>query len=152
MLQDIPQMSFAEILERTQSDELSQSQAASLLGMSERTFRRCRDRYEAEGAEGLYYRGLGKVSQRRMQLELVTEVLELFDIEGVMSCCATNGFASVFNDPAKRYGLKRKHKAGPEHDTWRVRCPDRADRRSASRQHAPDGLSLSFQYCNVENA
>lgn len=106
-LQDIPRMSFAEILERTQSDELSQSQAASLLAMSERTLRRCRDRCEAEGAEGLYYRGLGKVSQRRIPVDLVTEVSELSGIEGVMSCYATNGFASVFNDLRQHAGRSK---------------------------------------------
>jgi transposase len=36
--------------------ELSQMEAAEILGMSERTFRRWRDRYDAEGAEGLYDR------------------------------------------------------------------------------------------------
>jgi hypothetical protein len=40
-------------------------EAAELSGMSERHFRRLRDRYEAEGAEGLYDRRLGKVSVRR---------------------------------------------------------------------------------------
>ena len=32
---------------------LSQVEAAAVLGVSERTFRRWRDRYEAEGADGL---------------------------------------------------------------------------------------------------
>ena len=35
------------------------------VGVSERTFRRWRDRYEAEGAEGLYDRRLGRASVRR---------------------------------------------------------------------------------------
>jgi transposase len=49
-------MKFEEVFERTTRRELSQVEAASVLGMSERTFRRWRDRYEAEGAEGLYDR------------------------------------------------------------------------------------------------
>ena len=44
---------------RTGSRLLSQAEAAEVLGVSERTFRRWRDRYEAEGAEGLYDRRLG---------------------------------------------------------------------------------------------
>ena len=41
---------FEEVYGRTDRGVLSQGEAA--LGVSERTFRRWRDRYEAEGAEG----------------------------------------------------------------------------------------------------
>ena len=58
---------------------LSQAEAAEVLGVSERTFRRWRDRYEAEGAEGLYDRRLGRVSARRAPVDEVVRVLELFD-------------------------------------------------------------------------
>ena len=54
MLQAIRLMKFAEILDRTWSRELSQGEATSVPGVSERTFRRWRDRYDADGAEGLY--------------------------------------------------------------------------------------------------
>ena len=47
-------MKFEEIYERTTSRLLSQAEAASILGVSERTFRRWRDRFEAEGGEGLH--------------------------------------------------------------------------------------------------
>ena len=50
-----------------------------ILGVSERTFRRRRDRYEAEGAEGLYDRRLGRASARRAPVDEVMLVLELFD-------------------------------------------------------------------------
>ena len=53
VLQGIRLMKFSEILGRTRSRELSQGEAASVLGVSERTFRRWRERYDAEGAEGL---------------------------------------------------------------------------------------------------
>lgn len=79
VLQGIRRMKFEDILDRTQSRELSQSEAASVLGVSERTFRRWRDRYEAEGASGLYDRRLGKVSAHRVPVDTVMEVLELFD-------------------------------------------------------------------------
>lgn len=65
VLQGIRQMKFEEVYERTTRRELSQAEAASILGVSERTFRRWRGRFEAEGAEGLYDRRLGKVSARR---------------------------------------------------------------------------------------
>ena len=72
-------MKFEEIYGRTYRGELSQMEAAEILGMSERTFRRWRDRYDADGAEGLYDRRLGKVSARRVPVDTVIEVLEQFD-------------------------------------------------------------------------
>lgn len=72
-------MKFEEVYGRTVRRELSQAEAAEILGMSERTFRRWRDRFEAEGAEGLYDRRLGRVSARRAPVDEVTRVLELFD-------------------------------------------------------------------------
>ncbi len=79
VLQGIRLMKFEEIYERARSRELSQSEAASVLGVSERTFRRWRDRFEADGADGLYDRRLGKVSGRRVPVDTVMEVLGLFD-------------------------------------------------------------------------
>src|SRR5512144_645750 len=43
------------------------------------TFRRWRVRFEAEGAEGLYDRRLGKVSVRRAPVDAIARVLALFD-------------------------------------------------------------------------
>ena len=50
---------IAEALGRYGSGALSCLEAAEVLGMSERHFRRLRDRYEAEGAAGLVDRRLG---------------------------------------------------------------------------------------------
>ena len=50
VLQGIRLMKFEEIFERTRSRELSQEEAGLVLGVSERTFRRWRERFEAEGA------------------------------------------------------------------------------------------------------
>ena len=79
VLQGMRIMKFTELLDRTNSRELSQWEAASMLGVSERSFRRWRDRYEAEGAEGLYDRRLGKVSGRRVPVDTVMAMLDLFD-------------------------------------------------------------------------
>ena len=78
-LQGLRLTKFEEIYERVAKRELSQSEAAEILGMSERTFRRWRGRFEADGAEGLYDRRLGKVSGRRVPVDTVMEVLDLFD-------------------------------------------------------------------------
>ncbi len=77
--QGIRLMKFEEVYGRTRTGMLSQEEAAEILGISERTFRRWRGRFEAEGADGLYDRRLGKVSARRAAVDEVMTVLELFD-------------------------------------------------------------------------
>ena len=72
-------MKFEEVYGCTQGGVLSQCEAAEILGVSERTFRRWRDRYEAEGAQGLYDRRLGRASARRAGVDEVVRLLELFD-------------------------------------------------------------------------
>src|SRR6201987_2332821 len=56
---------FLSLLRRWESAELNQEEAAELLGVSERTFRRWTRRYEEEGEAGLLDRRLGKASGRR---------------------------------------------------------------------------------------
>ena len=72
-------MKFEDVYGRCYRGDLSQAEASEILGMSERTFRRWRERYEAEGAEGLYDRRLGRVSARRAPVDEVMRVLELFE-------------------------------------------------------------------------
>ena len=55
LLQGLRLMKFEMILERCKARELSQLEAAEVLGVHERTFRRWRDRYEDEGLDGLYH-------------------------------------------------------------------------------------------------
>jgi transposase len=55
-------MHFEGLLERHQRGELSQGEAAEMLGISKRTFRRWRDRLRDEGAAGLCDRRIGKPS------------------------------------------------------------------------------------------
>ena len=78
-LQGLRLMKFEEVYGRAYRCELSQQEAVEVLGVSERTFRRWRDRFEAEGAEGLYDRRLGRASARRAGVDEVAALLELFD-------------------------------------------------------------------------
>jgi hypothetical protein len=71
-------MRFEEIYGRFQRGRLSCAEAADILGMSERTFLRCRTRYEAEGAEGLYDRRVGRVSGRRLPVDVATRMIALY--------------------------------------------------------------------------
>ncbi len=68
-------MKFEEVYGRTRHGVLGQAEAAEILGVSERTFRRWRERYEADGAEGLYDRRLGRVLARRAPVDEVARVL-----------------------------------------------------------------------------
>jgi len=58
-------MRFEELLERWEGGSLSHAEAAAALGVSERTLRRWRERYEDDGADGLVDRRVGRPSPRR---------------------------------------------------------------------------------------
>jgi transposase len=76
-LQEVRMLRFEALLARHERAELSQAEAAELLGMSERTFRRHRDRYREEGVEGLRDRRLGKPSGRRAAAAEIARMLGL---------------------------------------------------------------------------
>lgn len=69
---------YVEGLERHRAGRLSCLEAAELLGISERHFRRLRDRYEAEGAEGLIDRRRGRASGRRVATDRIEWLLEQY--------------------------------------------------------------------------
>ncbi|TJW36833.1 MAG: ISNCY family transposase [Mesorhizobium sp.] len=69
---------FRDVLSRWNGGDLSMMEAGELLGMSERQFRRYRDRYEEAGEAGLLDRRLGKISTRRVPAEAIEEMLELY--------------------------------------------------------------------------
>jgi transposase len=69
---------YIEGLERYRAGRLSCEEAAELLGVSERHFRRLRDRYEADGAEGLIDRRRGRVSGRRAPVDQIEFVIEQY--------------------------------------------------------------------------
>jgi transposase len=73
----IRRMRFADILGRTERSELSQMEAAELLGISERTFRRWRDRRQEAGEAGLADRRLGP-SPRRAPMAEIERMLGLY--------------------------------------------------------------------------
>jgi phosphomannomutase len=64
VLQGLRRMKFEDVYGRWQQRRLSQAEAAEILGMSERTLRRWRDRYEDGRVAGLLDRRLGKASAR----------------------------------------------------------------------------------------
>ena len=79
LLQGIREMRFEALLDRHESGELGQQEAAEMLGISERTFRRWRDRLRDEGPAGLRDRRLGKPSSRRAAVEEIVRMLGLYE-------------------------------------------------------------------------
>ncbi len=115
-------MKFEDVYGKAHRRELSQSEAAEILGMSERTFRRWRDRFEAEG---LYGRRLGKVSGRRVPVNTVMKVLEQLDTR-------------YFGSAAKHFWDKPVSEHGFKHGYNWIRPTLRADRRKAK---APSSMA-----------
>jgi hypothetical protein len=77
-LQGRRMLKFRDVLSRWERRELSMMEAGELLGMSERQFRRYRDRFEEEGDGGLVDRRLGKASPKRVEAAEVARMLELY--------------------------------------------------------------------------
>lgn len=76
--QDRRMQKFRDVLSRWERRELSQLEAAELLGCSERQFRRYRDRFEAEGEAGLLDRRLGKTSPKAIGESEAARLRELY--------------------------------------------------------------------------
>ena len=69
---------FVDVFERWEQRQLSQVEAAEILGKSERQFRRYIDRYEAAGLEGLRDGRLGQPSGKAIAKDAVERILALF--------------------------------------------------------------------------
>ena len=76
--QGVRMLKFMDVFGRWEASELSQLEAAELLGMGERTFRRWCRRYEEEGEAGLLDRRIGKASGKRVPVDRCDEVEALY--------------------------------------------------------------------------
>jgi AraC-like DNA-binding protein len=77
----LPEVRMARIIDAIglhQARKLSCVEAGALLGMSERHFRRLRDAYEEQGAEGIIDRRRGRESGRRASVDEIAWVIEAF--------------------------------------------------------------------------
>ncbi len=77
-LQDRRMLKFRDVLSRWERRELSMLEAGELLGVSERQFRRYRERFEEEGEAGLLDRRLGKASPKRISAVQTERMLQLY--------------------------------------------------------------------------
>ena len=78
MLQEIRKMRFEEVYGGWNESRLTQEEAARILGVCDRTFRRYIDRYEQGGMEGLSDRRLTQASFRRAPVDEVLAVSDLY--------------------------------------------------------------------------
>jgi transposase len=107
--------------------------AAEWLGVSERHFRRLRDRYEAEGAEGIIDRRRGRASGRRAPTDQVEWMIEQymtryfdFTVKHFHEEIAKRGFVYSYSWTKmmlQRSGLVRPKRRHSAHRKKRVRRP-----------------------------
>lgn len=71
-------MKVQEVILRAVSGQILWSQAAEILGMTDRSLRRWRRRYEEHGYDGLFDRRLKQPSPKRVPLGTVEKVLRLY--------------------------------------------------------------------------
>ena len=79
VLQEVRQMRFEELYERRQQRILTMAEAGEMLGVTERTFRRWSGRYDAEGADGLQDRRIGRASARAVPVDEALRMLTLYE-------------------------------------------------------------------------
>jgi len=78
MLQEIRKMRFEEVYFGWSESRLSQEEAARILGVCDRTFRRYIDRYEESGIAGLSDKRLTKASFRRAPVDEVMAISDQY--------------------------------------------------------------------------
>ena len=71
-------MKVQEVILRAMAKRISWWQAAEIIGISDRSLRRWKGRYEKEGFDGLFDRRRGKPSPRRVPMAQAEEVLRLY--------------------------------------------------------------------------
>ncbi len=78
ILQEVRKMRFEEAYEGCNRGRLTQEEAARLLGVCDRTFRRYMVRYEEQGMEGLTDQRLGQISHRSAPVDEIVSLADLY--------------------------------------------------------------------------
>ena len=134
LLQERRMQTFQNVLGHWQARRLSALEAAEMLGMSERSFRRYRRRYEDDGLDGLFDRRLDKASARRVPADRIEWVLEQYRTRHTGwtvkhfhdHLCAHHGFAWSYTwtkTALQRAGLVSKAPRRGAHRRRRPRKP-----------------------------
>ena len=78
ILSEVVKMRFEEIYDRYKRSELGSEEAADILGISARTFRRKKCRFEDGGFAGLLDRRIGNCPPNKIAVDEVEEMLPQF--------------------------------------------------------------------------
>jgi transposase len=127
----VRRMRFETLLDRHERGDMSQAEAAEMLGISERSFRRWRDRLRDEGPSGLADRRLGKPSGRRAAVSEIARMLELY--QGSYADFTVKHFHEQL---VKRHGYKLGYTVTKVH-LQRTGLVTPAVKRSAHRKKRP---------------
>ena len=71
-------MKVQDVILRAMAKNITWWQAAEIIGISDRSMRRWKQRYEEHGYDGLLDRRRGKPSPKRVPLKMAEEVLQLY--------------------------------------------------------------------------
>ena len=151
LLQEIRKMRFEEAYVGWQEKRLTQEQAAEILGVTDRSFRRYVVRYEAEGLEGLIDRRIEVMSARGAPADEVMRLVETYRsrYEG-WNVAHFYGWYRDKHQGARSYswvkshGLQRHSVRRPEHP--RGLRDQLGLRRHQLRQRAPDQYQRDGQH------
>ena len=80
LLQETRKMHFEEVLNIWHKGRLTQEEAARMLSVSDRTFRRYIDRYNEDGLEGLSDKRLTQVSARKAPVDEVLALVDRYEL------------------------------------------------------------------------
>ena len=117
-LQGVRVLRFLDVLGRYEAAELNQLEAAELLGVDERTFRRWRVRFEDEGEAGLLDRRLGKASGKRVPVDREHEVEALYR-ERYQGFTAKHFHEHLVKDHQFREATPGRRRSFNRRDCWR---------------------------------
>jgi transposase len=88
-------MKVQEVILRAMAKKITWWQAAEIIGISDRSMRRWRERYEEFGYDGLFDRRQGKPSPKRLPVAVVEQVLGLYRDHGSRSVHTEMGVTGV---------------------------------------------------------
>ncbi len=74
-------MKVQEVILRAMAGKLKWWEAAEIIGVTDRTMRRWRERYEEFGYDGLFHRQRGRLSPKRIPVETMEKVLGLYQAQ-----------------------------------------------------------------------
>jgi len=133
VLQEVRKMRFEEAYRGWNKGRLTQSDAAELLGVCDRTFRRYLSRYEDKGIDGLMDKRLSQASHRRAPVDEVMEMTDRYQrrhegwsVKHFHAWYRRDGGKRSYTWVKNRLqeaGLVKKAKGRGKHRKKRQRCP-----------------------------